>query len=78
NYAKRQQGRKMFADQTSHLHLKLNMAVVIPAIFASSILMVHGVLLGWLSNYNTIMWLADVAEMLKPGSIVYTVVFAET
>lgn len=78
NYAKRQQGRKMFAAQTSHLPLKLNMAGVIPAIFASSILMVPGVLLGWLSNYNSLSWLADVAEMLQPGSIVYTVVFAAT
>ena len=78
NYAKRQQGRKMFAAQTSHLPLKLNMAGVIPAIFASSILMVPGVLFGWLSNYNSLSWLADVAEMLQPGSIVYTVVFAAT
>ncbi|API86086.1 preprotein translocase subunit SecY [Francisella uliginis] len=78
NYAKRQQGRKMFAAQTSHLPLKLNMAGVIPAIFASSILMVPGVLIGWLSNYNSLGWLADVAEMLQPGSIVYTVVFAAT
>ncbi|KEI35209.1 preprotein translocase subunit SecY [Allofrancisella frigidaquae] len=78
NYAKRQQGRKMYAAQTSHLPLKLNMAGVIPAIFASSILMVPGVLFGWLSNYSSLGWLADVSEILQPGSIVYTIVFAVT
>ncbi|QIV96602.1 protein translocase subunit secY/sec61 alpha [Allofrancisella inopinata] len=78
NYAKRQQGRKMYAAQTSHLPLKLNMAGVIPAIFASSILMVPGVLFGWLSNYSSLSWLADVSEILQPGSIVYTIVFAVT
>ncbi|MDE5014758.1 preprotein translocase subunit SecY, partial [Francisella tularensis subsp. holarctica] len=67
-----------FAAQTSHLPLKLSMAGVIPAIFSSSILMFAGVLLGWLSNYNSLSWLADVAELLQPGSIFYTVVFAET
>lgn len=78
NYAKRQQGRKMYAAQTSHLPLKLNMAGVIPAIFASSILMVPGVLFGWLANYNSLSWLGDVAEIMQPGSIVYTIVFAAT
>ena len=78
NYAKRQQGRKMYAAQTSHLPLKLNMAGVIPAIFASSILMVPGVLFGWLSNYSSLSWMADISEMLQPGSILYTVVFAAT
>jgi len=78
NYAKRQQGRKMYAAQTSHLPLKLNMAGVIPAIFASSILMVPGVLFAWLSNYSSLSWMADISEMLQPGSILYTVVFAAT
>lgn len=78
NYAKRQQGRKMFAAQTSHLPLKLNMAGVIPAIFASSILMVPGVLFSSLANYTSLSWLAEVAEAMQPGSIVYTVVFAVT
>ena len=78
NYAKRQQGRKMYGAQTSHLPLKLNMAGVIPAIFASAILMVPGVLFGWLSNYSSLSWLSDVAVMLQPGTIVYTVVFAAT
>lgn len=78
NYAKKQQGRKMYAAQTSHLPLKLNMAGVIPAIFASSILMVPGVLFGWLANYPSLTWLGYASDMLRPGSIVYTVVFAST
>ena len=39
NYAKRQQGRKIYAAQTSHLPLKINMAGVIPPIFAQSIIL---------------------------------------
>jgi len=78
NYAKRQQGRKMFAAQTSHLPLKLNMAGVIPPIFASSILIVPGVLSGWLSSYSTLGWLTYVETSMQPGSLVYTIVFAVT
>ena len=78
NYAKRQQGRRMFAAQKSHLPLKLNMAGVIPPIFASSILMVPGVLFGWLSNYPSLSWLGSVSDLLQPGSVVYTIVFAVT
>ncbi len=47
NYAKRQQGRKVFAAQSSHLPLKINMAGVIPAIFASSIILFPGTLAQW-------------------------------
>jgi preprotein translocase subunit SecY len=39
NYAKRQQGRKVYAAQTTHLPLKLNMSGVIPPIFASSLIL---------------------------------------
>lgn len=78
NYAKRQQGRKMFSAQTSHLPLKLNMAGVIPAIFASTILMVPGVLFGWLANYSSLSWLSGVSDALQPGSIIYTIIFGAT
>src|SRR5690606_21107452 len=47
NYAKRQQGRRVYAGQTSHLPLKLNMSGVIPPIFASSIILFPGTLAGW-------------------------------
>jgi len=76
NYAKRQQGRKMFAPQTSHLPLKLNMAGVIPPIFASSILMVPGMLSSWFASSASLSWLAWVGDALQPGSMAYTVIFA--
>lgn len=76
NYAKRQQGRKMFAPQTSHLPLKLNMAGVIPPIFASSILMVPGMLSNWFASSASLSWLAWVGDALQPGSMAYTVIFA--
>ena len=76
NYAKRQQGRKMFAPQTSHLPLKLNMAGVIPPIFASSILMVPGMLSSWLASSPSLSWLVWVGDALQPGSLPYTVIFA--
>lgn len=76
NYAKRQQGRKMMAPQTSHLPLKLNMAGVIPPIFASSILMVPGMLSNWLASSPSLGWLARIGEALQPGSLLYTLIFA--
>lgn len=76
NYAKRQQGRKMMAPQTSHLPLKLNMAGVIPPIFASSILMVPGMLSNWLASSQSLGWLAEFGEALQPGSLLYTLIFA--
>ncbi|WP_440681986.1 preprotein translocase subunit SecY [Cysteiniphilum halobium] len=76
NYAKRQQGRKMMAPQTSHLPLKLNMAGVIPPIFASSILMVPGMLSNWFASSSSLGWLAGIGEALQPGSLLYTLIFA--
>ena len=76
NYAKRQQGRKMMAPQTSHLPLKLNMAGVIPPIFASSILMVPGMLSNWFASSPSLGWLAEIVEALQPGSLLYTLIFA--
>lgn len=76
NYAKRQQGRKMFAAQTSHLPLKLNMAGVIPPIFASSILMVPGMLSSWFAASPSLGWLASIGDAMQPGRLLYTLVFA--
>jgi preprotein translocase subunit SecY len=78
NYAKRQQGRKIYASHASHLPLKLNMAGVIPPIFASSILMVPVMLSNWFSASPALGWLVNVGEALRPGSLLYTIIFSVT
>ncbi|MCO3591714.1 preprotein translocase subunit SecY [Pseudomonas aeruginosa] len=67
HYAKRQQGRKVFAAQTSHLPLKVNMVGVIPAIFASSILLFPASLGSWFGQSEGLGWLQDVAQAIAPG-----------
>ncbi len=78
NYAKRQQGRKMFAAQTSHLPLKINMAGVIPPIFASSIILFPATIAGWFGGAGDgpMGWLQDVATMLSPGQPLYVMLYA--
>ena len=78
NYAKRQQGRKMYAAQSSHLPLKINMAGVIPPIFASSIILFPATLLGWFGGgaEGALGGLQDVATMLSPGQPVYVLLYA--
>ncbi len=76
NYPKRQQGRKMYAGQTSFLPLKLNMAGVIPPIFASSIILFPATIAGWFGNSEGFTWLQDVATMLSPGQPVYVLFYA--
>jgi preprotein translocase subunit SecY len=76
NYPKRQQGRKLYAGQSSFLPLKLNMAGVIPPIFASSIILFPATLAGWFSNTESLGWLQDVATMLSPGQPVYVMLYA--
>ena len=78
NYAKRQQGRKMYQAQSTHLPLKINMAGVIPPIFASSIILFPGTLLGWFGEGGE-GWLGglqDVAIMLSPGQPLYVLLYA--
>jgi preprotein translocase subunit SecY len=67
NYAKRQQGRKMFQAQSSHLPLKVNMSGVIPAIFASSILLFPASLAQWFGSSGGADWLQDLAVAIGPG-----------
>jgi preprotein translocase subunit SecY len=76
NYPKRQQGRKMYAGQTSFLPLKLNMAGVIPPIFASSIILFPATVAGWFGNTEGFSWLQNVATVLSPGQPVYVVFYA--
>ena len=77
NYAKRQQGRKMYGGHTSHLPLKVNMAGVIPPIFASSIILFPATVAGMFGQGNeSLAWLQDVATMLSPGQPIYVMMYA--
>ncbi|WP_144393979.1 preprotein translocase subunit SecY [Pleionea sediminis] len=77
NYAKRQQGRKVFAAQSSHLPLKVNMAGVIPAIFATAIIMFPGSILQWVGQGNeNLGWLRDITVQLQPGNPLYIILYA--
>ncbi len=75
NYAKRQQGRKMLAGQSSHLPLKLNMAGVIPPIFASSLILFPASIGSWFGQAEGMNWLGDLATKLQPGEPVYTLAY---
>ncbi len=76
NYAKRQQGRQVFAAQSTHLPLKVNIAGVIPPIFASSIILFPGTIAGWFGQNESTAWLQDVALMLSPGQPLYVMLYA--
>ena len=76
NYAKRQQGRKMYAAQSSHLPLKLNMAGVIPPIFASSIILFPSTLGQWLGTQENMRWLQDIVAKISPGEPLYVLLYA--
>jgi preprotein translocase subunit SecY len=75
NYAKRQVGRKMYAGQSSHLPLKLNMAGVIPPIFASSIILFPSTLAGWFGQSDGMRWLQNFASVMQPGQLIYTLMY---
>jgi preprotein translocase subunit SecY len=76
NYAKRQVGNKVYGGQTTHLPMKLNMAGVIPPIFASSIILFPATLAGWFGSRESMYWLKDVAAALSPGQPIYILFFA--
>jgi preprotein translocase subunit SecY len=76
NYAKRQQGRKMYAAQSSHLPLKVNMAGVIPPIFASSIILFPATLGGWFGSAEGLGWMQDLAATMSPGQPLYVALYA--
>lgn len=75
NYAKRQQGRKMVGGQSSYLPLKINMAGVIPPIFASSIILFPASLGGWFSQSEGMGWLADITASISPGQPLYVLFY---
>ncbi|WP_075794242.1 preprotein translocase subunit SecY [Massilia putida] len=81
NYAKRQVGNKIYGGQTSHLPLKLNMAGVIPPIFASSIILFPATIVDWFTrgkdvNNPFIGFLKDLAASLSPGEPIHALLYA--
>ena len=80
NYAKRQVGNKVYGGQSSYFPLKLNMAGVIPPIFASSIILFPATIAGWFTSgeptnvFSRI--IKDLAATLAPGQPVYTILYA--
>jgi len=80
NYAKRQVGNRVYGGQTSHLPLKLNMAGVIPPIFASSIILFPATIAQWFTSGDTssvvVRWVKDIAATLSPGQPVYILMYA--
>jgi len=76
NYARRQVGNKVYGGQSSHLPLKLNMAGVIPPIFASSIILLPATVANWFSSGESMHWLKDIASTLSPGQPVYVMLYA--
>lgn len=75
NYAKRQQGRRLYAGQTSHLPFKINMSGVIPPIFASSLILFPATLASWAGTSQAVSWLQRVAATLSPGQPVYILLY---
>ncbi|MFU8877723.1 MAG: preprotein translocase subunit SecY [Wenzhouxiangellaceae bacterium] len=74
NYAQRQ-GRKAYQNQSTHLPLKVNMSGVIPAIFASSLVLFPATMSTWFGQAGQASWLQDVAQQLTPGSPIYLLMF---
>lgn len=76
NYAKRQIGNKVYGGQSSYLPLKINMANVIPPIFASSLILFPATLAGWFTSGDSTRWIRDLAASLSPGQPLYTLLYA--
>jgi preprotein translocase subunit SecY len=76
NYARRQVGNKVYGGQSSHLPLKLNMAGVIPPIFASSIILLPSTVVSWFSTGESMIWLKDISAALSPGQPIYVMLYA--
>jgi preprotein translocase subunit SecY len=75
NYARRQVGNKVYGGQSSHLPLKINMAGVIPPIFASSIILLPSTVVSWFSKGEGMNWLKDISAALSPGQPIYIMIY---
>jgi preprotein translocase subunit SecY len=76
NYARRQQGRRVYAGQSSHLPFKINMSGVIPPIFASSIILFPATIAGWFGTTQGFGWLQTLSAQLSPGQPIYIILYA--
>ena len=81
NYAKRQVGNKVYAGQSSHLPLKLNMAGVIPPIFASTIILFPATVSSWLTKGGedssaAVRFFKDFAASIGPGEPIHALLYA--
>lgn len=76
NYARRQQGRRMYQSQSSHLPLKVNMAGVIPAIFASSLLLFPASIGQWFGQSPGMEWLQELSLQIAPGQPLNVILFS--
>ena len=75
NYAKRQQGRKLYQSQSSHLPFKINMSGVIPPIFASSIILFPATIASWFGTSEGFDWMQNIAAKLTPGQPIYIILY---
>ena len=76
HYAKRQQGRRLMQGQSTHLPFKLNMAGVIPPIFASSIILFPSTIAQWFGTAQGMGWLQTLGAQLSPGQPIYIMIYA--
>lgn len=76
HYAKRQQGRRVYAGQSTHLPFKINMSGVIPPIFASSIILFPATIASWFGTSQNLGWLQTLAAELSPGQPMYDLLYA--
>ena len=76
NYAKRQQGRRIYAAHSTHLPLKINMSGVIPAIFASSLILFPATIASWFGDGTGLHWLTTIALSLQPGQPIHILLYA--
>jgi len=75
NYAKRQQGRKLYQSQSTHLPFKINMSGVIPPIFASSIILFPATIASWFGTSEGFDWMQNIAAKLTPGQPIYIILY---
>jgi len=75
NYAQKQGGRRAYQNASSHLPLKVNMSGVIPAIFASSLVLFPATMTQWFGQGSSSLTLQRIANWLAPGQPAYLILY---